>query len=529
MENKINNTMEIHDFIAQFKTHPILFVGSGLSRRYLNNYPQWNELLSNISIDIWGDDSVYLELSEKYNFDPTLIANDYEELFRKEVKNNPKFDKIKKQNEENIRNRKIISPFKIYISNIFSNLEYREDLRDEILLFKSLFNSIKSIVTTNYDGMLEDLFNFNKLIGNEIILSKQYGSVYKIHGCYTEPSKIIFTKKDYDNFNPKNKLILAQLISLFIHSPVIFLGYGTNDENVNSVLETIFTYIGNNQGLRNKIKDNFLLVEYSEGSDNTIVSNFDKTLESGVHLSFNKIATDNYSAIYNSIINSPCCIEAGILRLVDDLMERVFIDSKDKNNAQTINFFFDDISMTNPSDYVLGILKKKDVSQVKESIIYKDKKVAICADEFIINYFDIIEKEDIETIKLIDSLQPKVSKNQNFPIFGFSEIASNSINPIRLDSALRLKDIQENVITKFIDKIGCSYNTHNDINSIFSDNAIAKTSKHLAIIQNVWNEKINLSELEHYLKNYNENKKDSNYRRLVTLYDYMKYGITIIE
>lgn len=527
MKNLKSDTMEIKDFVSQFKTHPILFVGSGLSRRYLKESPEWSELLSNISKDIWGNDSVYLDLSEKYNFEPTLIANDYEDLFRNEIKNNPKFENIKKQNEENIRNRKIISPFKIYLSTIFSKLEYKEEINEEIELFKSLVNSIKSIVTTNYDGMLEDLFNFNKLIGNDIIFSKQYGSIYKIHGCYTEPNKIIFTKKDYQDFHPQNKLILAQLISLFIHSPVIFLGYGTDDNNVNSVLETIYTYVGNNQSLRNQIKDNFLLVEYEKDSKNTIVSNFDKTLESGVHLSFNKITTDDYISIYKSILDAPCGIEAGILRLVDNLMERVFVDSKDKNNAQKINYFFDDISGANPSDCVLGVIREKDIEQVKESIVYKDKKVAISAMNFILDYFNIIEKEEIETIKLIDNLQPKVSKGQNFPIFGFAEIISNSTDSYRLECALRLKDNQENVLNKYIEKIGSCNKQHTDINSIFNDDTIAKTAKYNSIFWNVWNENISLSELEHYLKNYEEDKGGSDFRRLIALYDYIKYGITM--
>lgn len=42
---------------------------------------------------------------------------------------------------------------------------------------------------------------------------------------------------------------------------------------------------------------------------------------------------------------------------------------------------------------------------------------------------------------------------------------------------------------------------------------------------NVWNDNIGLDNLEKYLRDYpNEDKKDSKYRRLVSLYDLKKYG-----
>lgn len=39
------------------------------------------------------------------------------------------------------------------------------------------------------------MFSFNPLIGNDILLSNPYGSVYKIHGCISAPDKIIITEK----------------------------------------------------------------------------------------------------------------------------------------------------------------------------------------------------------------------------------------------------------------------------------------------------------------------------------------------
>lgn len=60
--------------------------------------------------------------------------------------------------------------------------------------------NIGSIITTNYDQLVENIFEFNPLIGNNILLSNPYGSVYKIHGCVSDPNNIIITGEDYANF-----------------------------------------------------------------------------------------------------------------------------------------------------------------------------------------------------------------------------------------------------------------------------------------------------------------------------------------
>ncbi|MDI5499114.1 SIR2 family protein, partial [Salmonella enterica subsp. enterica serovar Montevideo] len=126
--------------------------------------------------------------------------------------------------------------------------------------------NIGSIITTNYDQLVENIFDFNPLIGNNILLSNPYGSVYKIHGCVSDPNNIIITGEDYANFDNKYELIRAQLLSIFIHNPIIFIGYSISDKNIKYLLKTIFSYVDLNTELAKRIKDNFLLVEYEKDS-----------------------------------------------------------------------------------------------------------------------------------------------------------------------------------------------------------------------------------------------------------------------
>lgn len=56
------------------------------------------------------------------------------------------------------------------------------------------------------------------------MLSNPYGAVCKIHGSFNDPGSIIITEEDYEKFNTRHELIRAQLLSLFIHNPIIFMG-----------------------------------------------------------------------------------------------------------------------------------------------------------------------------------------------------------------------------------------------------------------------------------------------------------------
>ena len=150
-----------------------------------------------------------------------------------------------------------ISRFKIYLAELLKDTETKKSALPEITELKKARKNISSVITTNYDCMIEQMFSFNPLIGNNILLSNPYGSVYKIHGCVSQPDKIIITESDYDEFNRKYELIRAQLLSLFIHNPIIFIGYNIGDKNIKDILRTIFSYVDYHSAEAKKIRDNF--------------------------------------------------------------------------------------------------------------------------------------------------------------------------------------------------------------------------------------------------------------------------------
>ncbi len=273
--------MEIKEFVSQYKNHPVLFIGTGFSLRYLQNSFSWDGLLMKIAVDLTGNPEFYYDLKsesiegDEYRYD--ILATKLENIFNKKLAEdrNGKFESINDIFYENMSHGKKLSRFKIYLTSILKDSPLKEDLRDEINSLIKTRKNIGSIITTNYDQLIENLFDFSPLIGNNILLSNPYGSVYKIHGCVSDPNNIIITSDDYNNFNDKYELIRAQLLSIFIHNPIIFLGYSISDKNIKYLLQTIFSYVDLNTELAKKIKDNFLLVEYDEGNMSTTISEHD--------------------------------------------------------------------------------------------------------------------------------------------------------------------------------------------------------------------------------------------------------------
>lgn len=455
--------MNIADFVSQFKNHPVLFIGTGMSLRYLENSYTWDGLLSKIASDLKGNTEYYLDLkaacqnSGKYRFDK--IASLLEQEFNKVLTadRNGKFKDINDIFYENMRRNVNLSRFKIYIAQIFAKSELKNDKAAELVDLKKIRKNIGSIITTNYDNLIEETFEFDKLIGNDILLSNPYGSVYKIHGCTSDPGKMIITTEDYSNFSERYELIRAQLLSLFIHNPIIFLGYSIGDENIKSILKTIFTYIELNSDQAKKIRGNFLLVEHEAGSNSEEITEHDIDMEGFATIRINKLKTDNFSSIYDALSNLQLPVSALDIRKVQAIVKEIYCGG---NISVKIT---EDLDTIKNSERILAIGTDK-------TIQYQ----FLTSAETIANYFKIIDESNSQILSLIDKYS--ISTSQYFPIYGFSTINK------AISCSDKLKRQQDNKIKSTLKTItqACKQ-THSTIQEILDDPHISQSSKESSI------------------------------------------------
>lgn len=119
-------------------------------------------------------------------------------------------------------------------------------------------------------------------------------------------------------------MIRAQLLSLFIHNPFIFIGYNIGDKNIKDILKTIFTYVEPNSIEAEKVRSHFLLVDYCENSSNLDVTEHDIDVEGFSTIRINRIKTDNYKAIYTSIAKLQLPVSAMDVRKVQNVVKEIY-------------------------------------------------------------------------------------------------------------------------------------------------------------------------------------------------------------
>ena len=503
--------MNINNFVNQYKNYPVLFVGTGISRRYLETSYTWDELLRKIAEDLWGSDERYLDIKARCTDSQNIcsfpkVATLLEEEFNKilEMERNGKFQEINDQFYEKMREKICLSRFKIYIAKLLESRNKKTEKEGELNELKKTRKNIGSVITTNYDSLIEELFEFNPLVGNDILLSNPYGSVYKIHGCINDISKIIITEDDYKIFEERYELIRAQMLSIFIHNPVIFLGYSIGDDNIKKVLKTIFSYVPLNTEEAEKVRRNFLLVEYDANSTNREVTEHDIETPKG-NIRINKLKTDDYSALYQALANISLPVSAMDIRKVQSVVKDIYHGSTEGGGIKVmITENFDEMKN---SDKILAIGTSK-------TIQYQ----FFTANEMIQSYFNIIEEANEALISQIN--KQKISSSHYFPFWGFSTVC-HDIDEVDAKKRNQKRNIEEYIRSKCTDY----QNGHTSIETIINDDTIAESYKHQAIMNSVNNGQISLEGVEIYLKSLPVKEKlETKNRRLLCLYDIKKYA-----
>jgi SIR2-like domain len=497
--------MHINDYVSNYKNHPILFIGTGISLRYLNNSYTWDGLLKKISYDFTSNKEVFLDIkSQCYsnnNFSYEKIATQIEADFNNYIKldRNGKFKLINDTFYRSMEKGVILSGFKIYVSSLLSTLDFKDEMKDEIVEFKKVRKNISSIITTNYDTLVENVFEFDPLVGNNILLSNPYGSVYKIHGCVSDPARIIITEEDYKSFENKYELIRAQLLSMFTHNPIIFLGYNIGDENIKNILKTIFTYVEPNSIEAEKIRANFLLVEYDKGSCSQEICEHDIDLQGFSTIRINKIKTDDFLSIYRALSNLSLSVSAMDIRKVQDVFMEIRLGGSIKVN---ITENLDDI---HNGDKIVAIGSVNTISYQYQTI-----------SELMSNYFKIIDESNFQLLKVLN--KQRINPTQFFPIFGFSKICSE------IEKSDLLKKQQKLKLISALASINISCKTdHKIIDKIVEDESITNSNKDSAILWSAYNAKLELEDVKQYLSQYID-KKCTSYRKILCAYDFKKYG-----
>lgn len=398
------------DKIVESKKMPVLFVGSGISRRYLYNFPDWDGLLKLSFKEVNPDPFYYGQYVERFNREnlsdfernvkmASIIENDFNAAFyARKIKikiGNPKNPKWIEQG---------ISPYKMFLVSFFRRLNINRDpvLQEEIHKFSLLKNKISAVITTNYDCFLEqEVFKNDYEVfchQNELFSSDSYNiaEIYKIHGSVMDAKSIIITERDYADFNSSRKLIIAKMLTLFAESPIIFMGYSFTDENIQHIIEDFLSCLTPKE-LKN-ISNHFVFISYKKGEKRLVEKKRTLFTANKVEIPITEIETDNYGAVYDKLNKIVPGIAASRIRATRKIVKRIVDESASSSEAESIIVGLDDLDNVDISGKPLAIaigyrdniLNKIgygiiEVETIIEDILYDNKKLdpeRMCLDRF---------------------------------------------------------------------------------------------------------------------------------------------------
>ena len=239
---KVEMTADLVACVEALSCQPILFIGSGMSRRYFNA-PSWEELLAYLAGKCPLIDKALAYYRQSLRTSPA-IGQEFAERYQEWAWSNGKDEFPAGLFADGVAKGTYI---KYVISQHLDQLTplSLDDIKDPTLRSElAALQAIRphAIITTNYDRFLELIFpEYQPIIGQEIIRNQSLsvGEIFKIHGCTSRPESLVFTQSDYDDFITRQKYLSAKLLTFFSEHPLIFVGYSASDPNIQAILSDI--------------------------------------------------------------------------------------------------------------------------------------------------------------------------------------------------------------------------------------------------------------------------------------------------
>lgn len=517
--------MTIQDVIARFNTIPILFAGSGITRRYYD-LPDWKGLLTEFASRINADRFAYRAYESKaqqlgftQGIMPkiaTLIQQDFDSKWYRipEMRTNESFVLNAVENG--------CSPFKAEIAWYLKEKSVPQAaFKEEIQKLKSISKkNLAGVITTNYDTFFEKLFDdYTPYIGqDQLVFSSIQGiaEVYKIHGSVTLPNSLVLNEKDYEIFNEKSKYLAAKLMTIFMEYPIIYIGYSLTDQDVQNILKNILLCLPDDK--IEKLQERFVFVEYKPGVAGYSITPYTLTFGEQM-LSMTRLTLSDFGILYDALAAKRASIPVKLLRRFKEEIYTYAITSKpgpllnvanvdDKNIDE--NRLAISIGISNTGER--GLQSIVDTNEWYRSIVMGDLS-------------------DFTADQLLKYAYPEIRKRTSgdLPVYKYLVQAKEDYSRIRAETPDEFNKLTTATNRKFrytTEKYPTLENLWNDLKG--------DKAKAFRVMCSLPENKIDVDKLELILKELFTESNDAldrldvntrtNVRRLIRMYDYLKWG-----
>lgn len=494
---------------------PFLFVGSGLSKRYMNT-EKWDELLRLFCTEFSDNEFQYdvyanqVDKKDYYGKQPaiaTLLEKDYNHA----VLTSDKYAEFRNQHKEQLQQN--VSALKIAIAEHLEQVNYEEEHEEIALLRKLGKRGISGILTTNYDKMLDTLYpNFSTYVGQEELIFSNLtgiGEIYKIHGSVNAPMSLVLTSADYAEFEEKSAYLIAKLLTIFMEYPIVFMGYSLGDRNIRNIFETISKCLS--QEKLDLLKSRLIFVEYS-GAEK--ITEFSMQFENGNSVRMNCISTKDFMKIYQAMSESESKYNPLILR---DLRKDIYeLANSTKTTDRIVATGFENLDdIENVGKFVLGVGVVKNGHMIKAEQLYED----VVFDNQYFNPALVVEEYLPELLKQNSGGLPMHKYIKEYQGEVFERVKENVLKYTTVDTFLNQQlRIQKANYHKSYGKLS--------VKTIIDQEGFDAAYKKLIFLDE---DEISVKDLHDYLYQFIKEKtskclKDNpELKRLIRMYDLVKY------
>ncbi|WP_337240261.1 SIR2 family protein [Proteus faecis] len=402
---------DIKACLEALQVQPILFMGAGISQRYINT-PDWKSLLVHLADTCPLITRKYGYYSQTFNDDKPLIASEFSDKYAEWAWDDGA-DRYPSEFFEDKFDKSIY--LKYEVANLLNDLSRRIDLEnfeytDEVKKLKKV--RPHAVITTNYDDLIERIFeNYQTIVGHDVVTVNytSYGEIMKIHGSSDNPESIIINNEDYQQFYKRKKYVSAKLLTYFVEHPLFFFGYSINDENIKSILSDIDEIISPN----NELIPNIYLVSFNKECEKNGSHQKELLISVGENKSIRikVIYANDFGWIYDALSSNSPEISVNP-KLIRTLLARTYTFASQSLVKQELPFDFEMLRNIAEKDNMLaklyGIAELNNGQALNANYPYT---ISDLAKHLNMSYWYYVNKE-FEKIKEEKDFDIKASDNQ---------------------------------------------------------------------------------------------------------------------
>lgn len=410
-------TAALRSIFDEHPAAPFLFIGSGFSRRYLG-LEDWAGLLSRFCKPIKEFAYYRAKAGNELPLAASFMADDYYEWWW--------------SSDETLDSRAAFAskvndrsdPLKYEIAkylNGFSLIDVQLSMyMDEISSFADI--SVDGIITTNWDSLIEEAFpDYTVYVGqNQLLFSnpQSIAEIYKIHGTASDPTSMVLTQADYEEFTAKNPYLAAKLVTIFVEHPIVFMGYSINDPHIQAVISSIAKCLP--QDKIPAFEKNLIFIRRTKGDEEPSMER--TTLQSGsFSVSLTVASVPDFSHVYAALSGRKRKVPARLLRFFKEQMYD-FVQAPESSSTKMAVIDFDRLSENDDIEFVVGVgvaSRQEELNTAIDDALAKRGYSGVTADDI---FADIMrENSDFEPKSLLEGAYPVLARSHRtfLPVFRY--------------------------------------------------------------------------------------------------------------